>query len=106
MQVQTQKARIIIAIEALQTLKQKLSRQRIISIYKIPENIFYDRITSRIPCNNTRPTVQNLTETEKQVIINHILDLDSRGFSPRQVNIKDITNYLRKTHKAKPVGKL
>jgi hypothetical protein len=106
MQIQTQETRIIIAIEAFQTSKQKLSRRRIISIYKIPENIFRDRITSRTPCSNTRPIVQNLTETEKQVIVNHILDLDSRRFSPRQTNIKDITNYFRKIYKTKPVGKL
>jgi hypothetical protein len=106
MQVQTQEARIIIAIEALQTLKQKLNRQKAALIYKIPENIFHNRITSRTPCSNTRPTVQNLTETEEQVIVNYILDLDSRGFSPRQTNIKDIANYLRKTYKTKPVGKL
>jgi hypothetical protein len=106
MQVQTQEARIIIAIEALQTSKQKLSRRKAVSIYKIPENILRNRITSRTPRNNTRPAVQNLTETEEQVIVNHILDLDSRGFSPRQANIKDITNYFRKTRKTKPVGKL
>jgi hypothetical protein len=75
-------------------------------IYKIPENIFRDQITSRTPYNNTRPTIQNLTETKKQMIVNHILDLDSRGFSPRQADIKDIANYFRKTYKAKPVGKL
>jgi hypothetical protein len=94
------------AIEALQTSKQKLSRRRATSIYKIPENIFYDQITSRIPCSNTRPIIQNLTETEEQMIVNHILDLDSRRFSPRQADIKDIANYLRKTHRTKPVGKL
>jgi hypothetical protein len=106
MQVQTQETRIIIAIEALQTSKQKLSRRRAISIYKVPENILRDRITSRTPCNNTRPIIQNLTETKEQVIINYILDLDSRRFSPRQTDIEDIANYFRKTYKAKPVGKL
>jgi hypothetical protein len=106
MQVQTQETRIIIVIEALQTSKQKLSRRRVVSIYKVPENTFCDRITSRIPRSNTRPIVQNLTETKKQVIVNHILDLDSRRFSPRQADIKDIANYLRKTRRAKPVGKL
>jgi hypothetical protein len=106
MQVQTQEARIIMAIEALQTSKQKLNWQRAVSIYKIPENIFRDRIASRTPCNNTRPAVQNLTETKKQVIVNYILDLDSRRFSSRQIDIEDITNYFRKTHRAKPVGKL
>jgi hypothetical protein len=106
MQVQTQETRIIITIETLQTSKQKLSRQRAASIYKVPENILRDRIASRTPCNNTRPAVQNLTETKKQIIINYILDLDSRGFFPQQANIEDIANYLRKTYKAKPVGKL
>jgi hypothetical protein len=53
MQVQTQETRIIIAIEALQTSKQKLSRRKAASIYKIPENIFRNRITSRTPCSNT-----------------------------------------------------
>jgi hypothetical protein len=106
MQVQTQETRIIIIIEAFQTSKQKLNRRRVISIYKVPENIFRNRITSRTPCSNTRFAVQNLTETKKQVIVNHILDLDSRGFSPRQANIENIANYLRKTYKTKPVGKL
>jgi hypothetical protein len=53
MQVQTQETRIIIAIEALQTSKQKLSRRRAVLIYKVPENIFRDRITSRTPYSNT-----------------------------------------------------
>jgi hypothetical protein len=75
-------------------------------IYKILENIFYDRITNRTPYSNTRPTVQNLTKIKEQVIVNYILDLDSRRFSPQQANIEDIANYFRKTYKAKPVGKL
>jgi hypothetical protein len=106
MQVQTQEARIIITIKALQTSKQKLSRRRAILIYKVPENIFRDRIASRTPYNNTRPTIQNLIETKEQVIVNHILDLDSRGFSPRQADIEDIINYFRKIYRVKPVGKL
>jgi hypothetical protein len=93
-------------IEVLQISKQKLSRRRVVSIYKIPESILRDRITSRTPYSNTRPIIQNLTETEKQVIVNHILDLDSRRFSPRQTDIEDIANYFCKTRRAKPVGKL
>jgi hypothetical protein len=93
-------------MEALQISKQKLSQQRTTSIYKVPENIFRDQITSRTPCNNTRPAIQNLTKTKKQVIVNYILDLDSRRFSLQQTDIKDIANYLRKTYKAKPIGKL
>jgi hypothetical protein len=39
------------------------------------------------------------------MIVNYILDLDFRRFSPRQTNVKDITNYFHKTHKAKSVKK-
>ena len=42
MQVQTQEARIIMAMEALQTSKRKLSRRRAASIYKVPESTFRD----------------------------------------------------------------
>ena len=71
------------AMEALQTSKQKLSQRRAALIYKVPESTLRNRIAGRTPRSNTRPTVQNLTETEEQVIVNYILDLDSRGFSPR-----------------------
>ena len=87
------------AIEALQTSKQKLSQRRATLIYKVPESTLCNRIASRTPRSNTRPAVQNLTETKEQVIINYILDLDSRGVSPRQANVEDIANYLRKTRK-------
>jgi len=43
-----------------------------------------------------RLVAQNLTELEEGVIINYILDRDSRGFSPRQANVEDIASYLRK----------
>jgi hypothetical protein len=40
------------------------------------------------------------------VIVNYIIDRDSRGFPPRQANVEDIANYLRKCRRAKPIGKL
>jgi hypothetical protein len=53
-----------------------------------------------------QPAVQNLTELEEIVIVNYILDQDSRGFPPRQADVEDMANYLRKCCRAKPVGKL
>jgi hypothetical protein len=47
-----------------------------------------------------------LTELEEGVIVNYILDWDSRGFPPRQADVEDMANYLRKCRRAKPVGKL
>ena len=44
MQIQTQEARIILAIEAIQSSK-KLSRRAAAKLYNIPETTLYARIT-------------------------------------------------------------
>ena len=48
--------------------------------------------------------MKKLTELEESVIIQHSLDLDSRGFSPQLSIIKDMANRLLAVHKAGPVG--
>lgn len=106
MQVQTQEARIIMAMEAIQTFRRKLSRRRAAEIYEVPEPTLRARMNGRPPRSDTRANSHILTELEEQVIVNHILDLDSRGFSPRQADVEDMANYLRKTRRAKLVGKL
>ena len=105
MQIQTQEARIIMAIEAIRTFK-KISRRKAAIIYDVPESTLRDRMGGRSSRSDTRANGLNLTELEEGVIINHILDRDSRGFSPRQADVEDMANYLRKCRGAKPVGKL
>jgi hypothetical protein len=53
--------------------------------------------------SDTRPKVQKLTELEEEIIISHIFDRDSRGFSPRLANVEDMANYLLDTRGAKHV---
>jgi hypothetical protein len=105
MQIQTQEARIIIAIEAIQTSK-KISRRKAAIIYDVPESTLRDRIGGRPSRSDTRANSLNLTELEETIIVSHILDRDSRGFPPRQADVEDIVNYLRKYRRVKPVGKL
>jgi hypothetical protein len=105
MSVQTQEARIILAIEAIRTSK-KLSRRKAAKIYEVPYITLSDRINGVTSIHKRRPAAQNLTELEEQIIVNYILDRDSRGFSPRQANVEDMANWLRKSRRAKPVGKL
>ena len=105
MEIQTQEARIIMAMEAIQTSK-KISRRKAAAIYNVPESTLRDRIGGRPSRSDTRANGLNLTELEEGVIVNHILDRDSRGFSPRQADVEDMANYLRKCRRAKPVGKL
>jgi hypothetical protein len=94
MSIQTQEARIILAIEAIRTSK-KLSRRKAAKIYKVPESTLRDRINGRTTLPERRPVVQNLTELEEQIIVNYILDRDSRGFSPRQANMEDIALFTK-----------
>ena len=82
MEIQTQEARIILAIEAIRTSK-KLSRRSATKIYKVPETTLRHRMTGLTARNETRPNRQKLSELEEGVIIRYILDLDSRGFAPR-----------------------
>jgi hypothetical protein len=47
---------------------------------------------------------KKLTVNEEEVIIRHILDLDSRGFSPRLKEVADMANHLLISRGGKPVG--
>ena len=46
-----------------------------------------------------------LTKTEERVIVQNILDLDLRGFSPRLAAVKDMANLLLAARSAGQVGK-
>jgi hypothetical protein len=105
MLVQTQEARIILAIKAIRTSK-KLSRRKAATIYEVPKSTLRLRMNGSIPLPKRRPANTNLNKLEEQIIVNYILDRDSRGFSPRQADVEDMANYLRKYWKVKPVGKL
>jgi hypothetical protein len=92
-EIQTQEARIILAIEAIRSSK-KLSKRRVAKIYKILYATFSYRITSRTYRPESKANYYKLTDLEKDTIIRYILDLDSRGFAPRLAGVKDIANLL------------
>lgn len=105
MQIQTQEARIILAMEAIQSSK-KLSRRAAAKLYNIPETTLRARITGRPSRLETRPKVQLLTELEEVVIVRYILDMDERGFAPRVAGVEDMANYILESRGARHVGKL
>ena len=53
-----------------------------------------------------RPANHKLTELEEEVIVRHILDMDTRGFAPQLAGVEDIANYLLKSRRAQRIGKL
>src|SRR5436305_2462347 len=104
MSIQTQEARIILAIEAIRTTK-KLSIRAAAKIYDVPRMTLVDRMNGHVAKPEKRNAQHNLTLTEEETLIRYILDLDSRGFPPRIDDVRDMADLLRKTRHAKPVGK-
>jgi hypothetical protein len=105
MSVQTQEARIILAMEAIRTTK-KITIRKAAKIYNVPCTTLASRISGRTEIRERRPAVQKLTKLEEEVISQYILDLDSRGFAPRLAGVEDMANYLLETCQGKRVGKL
>ncbi|ERF70741.1 hypothetical protein EPUS_05093 [Endocarpon pusillum Z07020] len=63
--------------------------------YNVPRTTLRDRMKGCTPNAEVRKAQHNLTLTEEETLVRHILDLDSRGFPPR----------IDDTRHAKPVGK-
>ena len=103
--IQTQEARIILAIEAIRTTK-KLTRLRAAKIYNVPYSTLTDRMNGRTNLTERRPANHKLTDLEEEVISQYILNLDLRGFAPRLAGVEDMANYLLETCRRKRVGKL
>jgi hypothetical protein len=76
MSLQTQEARIILAIEAIRTTK-KMSRRCAAKIYNVPETSLRDRINGITPKAEKRNAQYILTFSEEEAIVKYILDLDS-----------------------------
>jgi hypothetical protein len=104
-QIQTQEARIILAIKAIRTSK-KLSCRAAAKIYDILEAILYNRIYSRTYIYERRPGPSKLMELEENMIVRNILDMDIKGFAPRLASIEDIANYILDSRKGKYIRKL
>jgi DDE superfamily endonuclease/helix-turn-helix, Psq domain len=105
MQVQTNEARIILAIEAIRSCR-KLSIRAAAKLYNVPKTTLSDRMAGRTSRSETKANCHKLTELEEEVIIRKILDMDSRGFAPRLASVEDMANYILESRGGKRVGKL
>ncbi|KAF4471327.1 hypothetical protein FALBO_1760, partial [Fusarium albosuccineum] len=97
-------ARTLLALQALQN-NPKLSIRRAAGIYNIDERRLRRRkqgIQSRC---DWIPNSRRLSDLEEQIIVQFILDLDSRGFPPRLRAVEEMANRLLADRDASPVGK-
>jgi hypothetical protein len=63
-------------------------------------------MNNRTPIYKYRPGTSKLTELEEEIIIQNILDMDTRGFAPRLASVEDIANYILESQGGRHVRKL
>ena len=85
--------RVILATEAIQN-NRNLSRRQATRIYEVPKATLRSKMNGRTSRDDSRHGRQKLTESEKNAIIQYVLDLDERGFPPRIAGIEDMANLL------------
>ncbi len=86
-------SRTILAIEVLKK-DPKFSVRRAAKIYEIPEATLRHRRVGRLARRDMPASSRALTDLEEDVIVQRILDLDSRGFQPRQGDVREIVIYV------------
>jgi hypothetical protein len=99
-----QEAKIILALQAYQA-NPKFSLRRAAKIYDIHFDTLYHRSIGRQARCDWVPKQRRLSDLEEQIIVQYILDLDSRGFPPRLRGVEEMANRLLANRNASLVGK-
>jgi hypothetical protein len=99
----SKEARIQLALQAIKA-DANLSIRRGAQIYSVNQRTLANRRAGKQSRRNCAPNSANLRSTEEEVIVQHILDLDARGFQPRLAAVKDMADLLRKERGQPPVG--
>ncbi|RKK77815.1 hypothetical protein BFJ71_g16645 [Fusarium oxysporum] len=95
---------ILLALQALQ-YDPKLKIRRAASIHKVCPKKLGCRQKGMQSRRDWIPKSRKLSDLEEQIIVQFILDLDSRGFPPRLHGVEDMANRLLADRDAPPVGK-
>ncbi|KAG6996132.1 hypothetical protein FocnCong_v016336 [Fusarium oxysporum f. sp. conglutinans] len=97
-------ARILLALRALQN-DPKLSVRRAADIYQVRYWTLHRRQKGILSTRDSIPKSRKLSDLEEQIIVQFILDLDSRGFPPRLRCVEEMANRLLADREMPPVGK-
>src|SRR5204863_8391145 len=102
--VTEQEGRIELALKAYKQGQFKRLR-RAADAFNVPHSTLTDRFNGKLPRPTKRANGHKLTTTEEQTIVRYILDLDSRGFSPRLCEVEDMANKLLEARGQEKGGK-
>jgi hypothetical protein len=86
-------ARMLLALQALLN-SPKLSVRRAADAYEVPRNTLRRRQNGIQSRRDTTQKSRRLSNLEEEIIVQFILDLDSRGFPPRHSFIEEMANSL------------
>ena len=73
--------------------------------YRVTYSTLYRRVQGTLQLNEYRPVMHKLTEIEEKVILQRIIDLDARGFSPRLSGVEEMANLILQSRGGGRVGK-
>jgi hypothetical protein len=90
---------LLIAIEAIRR-NPKLSLRSAAAIYQVPYTTLRARKAGQPSRRDIPANSRKLTNSEESAIVQYILDLDSRAFSPRLSEVEDMANLLLATRNA------
>ena len=71
-----------------------MSQRRAAKIYNVPLTTLGERRAGSTFRHDCTPNSLKLLKTEEEVIFQHILDLDTRGFPPWLAAVKDMADLL------------
>ena len=94
---------ISLAISAINR-NQVQSKRRAAAIFEVSRRTLDRRRAGIATRRDCEPNSKNLTKLEEEVITRHILDLDSRGFSPTLAAVRDMADKLLTEQGADKVG--
>jgi DDE superfamily endonuclease len=94
---------MILALQALEN-DPRLKLPRAADVYNVPESTLRHRRYGRKSRRDIQPNSRKLTNSEESVIVQYILDLDSKGFPPRLSGVEDMANHLLAERNAGRVG--
>jgi hypothetical protein len=91
---------------ALQAIKQDvtLTLRRAATIYNVSYRTLGNRRAGMPSRRDCTPNSRKLLPTEETVIVQHVFDLDLRGFPPRLAAVKDMADSLLAERHCDPVG--
>ena len=99
-----QEGRILLAIQAVKEGKAKSVRDAV-ALYDVAETTLRERYYGIPSRQDSIPNSRKLTSQEELAIVRYILELDSRGFSPRPQDVREMADLLLSERDASPVGK-